>query len=182
VSGRVFLCAGHELGGGAAANGLHENPYNFVVGTIAAGALRRHGVQAEMAPISTAGYPDDIHAKTAWINDRARPHDLAIDIHLDIGAPGSAAFAIDSPAELRAAAALADSVAERAGLESRGGKPESETAVGRLGFLHSTRCRALLVELCSMNTADAGIAKQPGARWAFAEGLAQGCLRTLELR
>ncbi len=180
MSTKVFLCAGHELGGGASANGLCENPYNFVVGQIAAGALRRRGIDAEVAPLSRAGYPEDIHAKTAWINGCAHDGDLAIDIHLDINEPGCAAFAIGDSAELTAAGVLAAAIAERTGLQSRGGRPEAETAPGRLGFLHSTNCRAVLVELCSMNTSDAEFAKRPGARWAFGEGLAIGCLRVTE--
>jgi N-acetylmuramoyl-L-alanine amidase len=180
MSPRVFLCAGHELGGGASANGLWENPYNFLVGRIATEALQRLGVDAELAPLSLAPYPDDIHAKTAWINDRARDHDLAIDIHLDINDPGCAAFALDEDDELRRAGVLSAAIARRTGLRSRGGRPEGETAPGKLGFLHGTDCRAVLVELCSMNTSDAEFAKRPGARRAFGEGLARGCLRALE--
>lgn len=180
MSPRVFLCAGHELGGGASANGLRENPYNFLVGRIAAAELQRLGVDAEVAPLSLAPYPDDIHAKAAWINDRAREHDLAIDIHLDINDPGCAAFAFDQDDDLRRAGVLATAIARRTGLLSRGGRPEGETAPGKLGFLHGTNCRAVLVELCSMNTTDAEFAKRPGARRAFGEGLAGGCLSALE--
>ena len=179
MSARVFLAAGHEFGGGAAANGLRENPYNAVVGALAVIGLRERGIEAELAPLSRRGYPNDIHAKVRWVNERAADRDLAIDIHLDIGDPGCAAFTIDRELDRTAGNTLALAIAERTGLACRGGRPESETAPGRLGFLHSTRCRALLVELCSMNSADAEFAQRPWAPLAFAEGLRDGCARVL---
>lgn len=179
MSARVFLAAGHELGGGAAANGLRENPYNAFVGALAVARLRERGIEAELAPLSRRGYPDDIHAKVGWLNERAAEHDLVVDIHLDIGEPGCAAFTIDREPDRGAGTTLAQAIAERTGLACRGARPERETAPGRLGFLHSTRCRALLVELCSMNTADAEFAHRPGAPLAFAEGLRDGCASVL---
>jgi hypothetical protein len=177
---RFFLCAGHELGGGAAAGGLRENPYNAHVGMLAVQALRAAGREAWLAPLTRRPHPGDIHFKVDWVNSRARPSDLAVDIHLDIGAPGCAAFAIEDPLALASADALAAEVAAATGLWCRGGMPERETGVGRLGFLHGVRCRAALVELCSMNTPDAGFARAAGARAAFARGLAQGCVAAAE--
>jgi hypothetical protein len=175
VSGRVFLCAGHELGGGAAANGLCESPYNARVVVLAVAELRRRGIEAHMAPLTTRPYPDEILDKAAWISERAEPHDLAVDVHLDINDPGCAAFAIERPADLHTADVLAERLSEATGLACRGGMPERMTAAGRLGFLHLVGCRAALVELCSMNTADALFAHAPEAPRAFARGLADGC-------
>src|SRR4051812_4665334 len=179
---RVFLCAGHELGGGAAAGGLRENPYNARVGVLATAALRRRGVEAWLAPLTTRPYPEDVRAKVAWVNRRAAPPDLAIDIHLDIGEPGCAAFARERPIDLTLADAVAEQLARSTGLRCRGGLPERETAVGRLGFLHGVCCRGVLVELCSMNTGDADFAHSPGAVAAFARGLAEGGIAVLESR
>jgi N-acetylmuramoyl-L-alanine amidase len=178
---RVFLCAGHELGGGAGANGLRENPYNALVGLLAVEPLRNQGVEAWLGPLSREPYPGEIHAKAAWVGSRARPDDLAVEIHLDINEPGCAAFAIERPHALALADTLAEHLSRATGLRCRGGMPERETGPGRLGFLHAVPCHAVLVELCSMNTSDAAFAKRPGARAAFARGLAAGCRAALDL-
>jgi hypothetical protein len=89
-------------------------------------------------------------------------------------------FAIERPTDLEAAETLAKAIASATGRENRGGLPERLTAVKRLGFLHGTRCRALLAELCSMNTDDAIFAKRPDAPERFAAGLAAGCLELID--
>jgi N-acetylmuramoyl-L-alanine amidase len=176
---RIFLATGHELGGGAEANGLRESPYNLEVALLAARELRAAGIEAWVAPVTRRRGADEIHAKVDWINRRARPGDLAVDVHLDINDPGCAAFAIERPRDLADADVLAGELARASGLGCRGGMPERETAVGRLGFLHGTRCRSLLVELCSMNTGDARFARRRGARARFGRGLAAGCAEVL---
>ena len=181
TAGRVFLCAGHELGGGASANELRESPYNALVGLLAVKQLRDRGVAAWLGPLTTEPYPGEIHTKTAWVAARARPEDLAVDIHLDINPPGCAAFAIERPPALALADILAEHLSRATGLRCRGGMPERETGPGRLGFLHGVPCHAILVELCSMNTSDAVFAKRRGARGAFAHGLASGCVAALDL-
>ena len=180
VSGRVFLAAGHELAGGAK-KGLRESPYNARVAVLAVARPRERGREAWLAPLTTAGYPHGIERKLAWIGERARPGDLAVDVHLDIGEPGCAVFARERPACLASADALAAEIAEATGLRCRGGMPERETAAGRLAFLHGAGCDALLVELCSMNTADASFARTPGALARFAAGLAAGCEEALAI-
>jgi hypothetical protein len=180
VSARFFLCAGHRLGGGATANGVVENPYNAKVGLLAVQRLRAAGWDARLAPLTRREYPRETWDKIGWINARARPGDLAVDIHLDINPPGCAVFAIEEPIALAAADAMAAALSEATGLRCRGGMGEQETAPGRLGFLHGVRCLALLVELCSMNTVDAAFARAPGARAAFARGLAGGCVTVAE--
>jgi hypothetical protein len=161
---------------------LRENPYNARVGVLAAAELRRRGVEAWLAPLTTRPYPDEVRAKVAWVNERAAPPDLAIDIHLDINEPGCAAFARERATELALADAVAEELARSTGLRCRGGLPERETAAGRLGFLHGVSCSGLLVELCSMNTGDADFARSSGAVAAFARGLAEGCIAVLESR
>jgi len=139
-------------------------------------------VEAWLAPLTTRPYPEDIRAKVAWVNRRAAPPDLAIDIHLDINEPGCAVFARERATDLALADAVAEELARSTGLRCRGGLPEREARVGRLGFLHGVRCRGVLVELCSMNTGDADFARAPGAIAAFAHGLAEGCIAALESR
>lgn len=177
----MFLAAGHELGGGASSNGLTESPYNALVAVLAVRNLRAGGIEAHLAPLTSRGYPHDIHAKTAWISQRAGPRDLAVDVHLDIGEPGCAAFAIEDSRMLALADLIAERLARETGLRCRGGMPEGQTGPGRLGFLHALPCPAVLVELCSMNTTDSGYAKHSGARARFARGLARGCSDALEL-
>ncbi len=176
---RVFLAAGHELGGGASANGLRESPYNATVVGLAVDRLRAQGAVAVAVPPSRLPYPEELRAKIDWVNAHAAEDDLAIDVHLDINDPGCAVFALERPGDLAAAGVLAASIARATGLGCRGGLPERLTFVKRLGFLHETRCRALLAELCSMNTDDAAFARRPDAPARFAAGLADGCLKLL---
>lgn len=176
----MFLAGGHEFGGGAGANGLRENPYNLDVARLAARRLRAEGVEAVVPPPTHRAGPEEIHSKVAWINSRARGQDLAVDVHLDINDPGCAAFAIERPRDLAEADTLAAAISRATGLACRGGFPERETAVGKLGFLHGTSCRSLLVELCSMNTTDARFAHRTDAKALFAHGLAAGCAEILE--
>jgi N-acetylmuramoyl-L-alanine amidase len=180
VRRQLFLCAGHTLGGGAEANGLRESPYNAKVAVLAVQRLRDAGCEARMVPLSRRRYPAEIWAKTAWINRYACPGDLAVEVHLDINEPGCAAFAIEEPISLAAADLLAQHLSSATGLRCRGGMGERETAAGRLGFVRGVRCLGLVAELCSMNTTDVLYATAPGARSAFADGLASGCLAILE--
>jgi hypothetical protein len=176
VTPRFLVCAGHTLGGGASANGLTENPYNAKVGMLTVDRLRARGHEAWLAPLTRRPYPEEVWGRVGWVNARARPGDLAIEIHLDINDPGCAAFALEEPVALTAADLIAAHLAAATGLRCRGGMPERETGVGRLGFLHGVHCLAAVVELCSMNTGDADFASAPGARAAFADGLAEGCV------
>lgn len=181
-SPRVLLAAGHRLGGGASANGLRESPYNLEVVLLAVRSLRAQGVDAVAVPPTRLPDRVELRAKVDWVNAHAAVEDLAVDVHLDINDPGCAVFAIDDPPELAAAAVLAAAIARTTGLGCRGGLPERLTFVKRLGFLHGTRCRALLAELCSMNTGDAEFARHPDAQRRFAAGLAQGCLELVSSR
>ena len=177
----IFVTAGHPLGGGAAVGPLRESPYNAHVAVLTVWRLREAGLEAWMAPLTRRPYPHDIHFKTAWINARATPPDVAVDVHLDIGRSGCAVFALEGPEHLALADLVAEELARGTGLACRGGMPERETAVGRLGFLHGVVCRALLVELCSMNTDDARFARRPGAKGRFAEALATGLAEIVAL-
>ena len=179
---RVFLAAGHELGGGASANGLKESPYNLEVVHLAVEALTAQGADAVAVPPTRLQYPEELRAKIEWVNAHAADDDLAVDVHLDINDPGCAVFALEEPSDLAEATTLAAAIARATGLDNRGGLPERLTFARRLGFLHETRCRALLAELCSMNTDDAAFAKRPDAQERFAAGLAAGCLELLSAR
>ena len=175
---RVFLAAGHELGGGAEAGGLRESPYNARVAMLAWRELRRRGVDAVVAPLTSRPYPDELNRKVAWLRDRVRADDVALDIHLDINPPGCAVYAREWPHDLALADDLAAHLSRATGLPCRGGMPERESAAGRLGFLRLP-CRAAVVELCSMNTSDAHYVRARGSAEAFARGLAGGVMAEL---
>jgi hypothetical protein len=174
--GRIFLSAGHPLGGGGEAHGLRESPYNALVALLVVWRLRSRGHPVWLAPLTTAPYPFDIEGKTRWINARAQPSDLAIDVHLDLGDPGCAVFSLERPDCLAAADLVAEQLARATGLRCRGGMPECETAVRRLAFLHGLSCRGLLVELCSINTRDIRFARKVGAKGRFAGALADAAI------
>ena len=179
LSPKIILCAGHGLGGGASASGLTENPYNYVVAALAARELWCRGVRAIVAPLTRLVYPAELLTKIAWVAERARPGDLAVDIHLDINPPGCAAFVVDDAESLVRGETIARAISRETGLGCRGGRPEHEAAAGRLGFLHGVDCHAVVVELLSMNTADAAFAHRPDAQPKLALGLARGCADAL---
>jgi N-acetylmuramoyl-L-alanine amidase len=179
AAGRVFLAAGHAIGGGARANGLVENPYNARVGLLTVAELRAAGADAWLVPLTREPYPADVLMKTRWIGERCSPQDLALDLHLDIGCRGCAVFTSAEPHDLAVADLLAAELALATGLRCRGGLPDSEADAGTLHFVRNTACLAMLVELCSMNTSDALFAHRPGSVSRFARGLARGCLEAL---
>jgi N-acetylmuramoyl-L-alanine amidase len=179
MDARVFLAAGHELGGGASANGLRESPYNLEVVRLAVDALRARDVEAFAVPPTTLPPAQELRAKIDWVNAHAAESDLAVDVHLDINDPGCAVFATEEPPELAAAGVLAAAITRSTGLRCRGGLPARSTFHKRLAFLSDTRCRALVAELCSMNTDDAAFAKRPDAQPRFAAGIADGCVAVL---
>jgi len=175
---RVFLSAGHELGGGASANGVAESPYNARVALLAWSELRRRGVDAIVAPFTGRPYPDELNRKVAWLRERVRAEDVALDIHLDINPPGCAVYAREWPPDLALADDLAAHLAQATGLPCRGGMSERESGPGRLGFLRLP-CRAAVVELCSLSTSDVSYVRQEGSAAAFALGLTRGVMAEL---
>lgn len=96
--------------------------------------------------------PDDLNLKDsiAYINSYAISSDFAIDIHLnasnDKGLRGTEAYyGKDDP---KHAVSFSRCVANALGIKDRGAKPDSQSAVGYLGFLRQLKCPAVLVEVC----------------------------------
>ena len=106
--------------------------------------------------------PDDLdlRASITWANKIApKLNDgLAIDIHLNAlsnrDARGTEAFYGTSDTSKEIAAVLSANVAESLGIPDRGAKPDTQTAVGSLGWIRKTTMWASLIEVCFITNED----------------------------
>lgn len=139
----LFLSAGHHPAApGAAWRGFveHHEARLWVA------ELAGHLSGAQLVPALELG------AKIRWINARARPWDLAIEIHFNAATPtarGSETLHVPGLAPSMALAAEVQAVLARFFLPSRGIKPgwyQGDPRKGTLGFLSRTRCMALILE------------------------------------
>lgn len=106
---------------------------------------------------------------------------LAIDIHLNasrhLSARGSEAFHGSSKTSQNIAATLSESVSSALGLPNRGAKPDTDAAVGSLGWIRQTNTWASLIEVCFMtNAEDWLVLTRPGGHALAAKGIVNGIL------
>lgn len=127
--------------------------------------------------------PDHLNLKRsiAWANDKAPELNdaLAVDIHLNFlsntDARGSEAFYGKSETSKNIASALTTNVSQKLGIPNRGAKPDTETAVGSLGWIRNTTMWASLIEVCFMtNKQDVKALTAPGGYRLAAKGIADG--------
>jgi len=106
--------------------------------------------------------PDELNLRKSidWANEKAVSLNagLAIDIHLnslsDPSARGTEAFFGTSKISEDIATVLASSVSEKLKLPNRGAKPDTQTAVGSLGWIRQTKMWASLIEVCFVSNAE----------------------------
>lgn len=146
-------------------------------------------IRDELVPLLKArGYtvhsvPDELSLREsiAWANKKApKLNDaLAIDIHLNYlsnsEARGTESFYGKSATSKAIATALASGVSSKLGIPSRGAKPDTQTAVGSLGWIRKTTMWASLIEICFLTNPDdmAALHGEGGYRKA-ALGIADG--------
>jgi len=127
--------------------------------------------------------PDDLDLREsiAWANEKApKLNDaLAIDIHLNYlsnpSARGTESFYGQTEISKKIAEALANNVSETLGVPNRGAKPDTQTAVGSLGWIRKTTMWASLVEVCFLtNPEDMKILHSESGYDKAARGIANG--------
>lgn len=148
----LFLSAGHyPAAPGAAWRGFveHTEARAWVA------ELAGHLPAAHVVPAVELG------AKIRWINARARPDDLALEVHFNAATPTArGSETLHAPGSGRGAllAAEVQSVLARFFTPSRGIKPgwyQADPSKGALAFLRQTRCAALILEPEFIYRADA---------------------------
>lgn len=178
--GRIFISAGH----GGLENG-RTDPGAIVAGTTEAQEMieLRDLIVPELRSrnFETLFVPDDLSLVQSidWINGRARPGDVAIEIHADAFSNttvrGASAFYIANNDDRRSHAellliALIRRVPQ---LPNRGAKPDTAAGVGSLAFCRNVVLPSLLLEVGFLTSPDDRSLLQ-NRRRDFALGIADG--------
>jgi hypothetical protein len=152
--GRIFISAGHGgfEGGlrdpGAIAGGTTEAQQMILLRDLMIPDLRSRGFEV-------FSVPDDLSLRQSidWINTRARPGDVAIEIHADAfsspSARGATAYYIAGNSERKkhAELILLSLLRQLPQLPNRGAKPDTSTGVGSLGFCRQIIIPSILLEV-----------------------------------
>jgi len=164
--GRIFVAAGHVPGGGARGQGLEEGAVAVQVTGELVAELRRRGATAIHVPDEL-----DLKPTIAFIDDRFRAGDRALELHLNAAASATAHGALVAYSDRskgwgqQLVAALT-----AAGIKAwgKGAFHETEIALMRgwshLGFPHQLPDAVLLELGFITNPADAEFFKQPAKR------------------
>jgi len=146
-------------------------------------------IRDALVPVLTArGYrvlavPDNLSLpkSIAWANEKAPNLNdaLAIDIHLNYlsneGVRGTEAFYGTSTTSRKIAEVLSARVAKALAIPNRGAKPDTQTAVGSLGWIRKTTMWASLIEVCFLtNAKDIQALRGDGGYHKAAMGIANG--------
>jgi hypothetical protein len=177
--GRIFISAGHggrEAGGldpGAVAGGTTEAREMILLRDLIVAELRSRNFEV-------LAVPDDLSARDSilWINARARPRDVAVEIHAD-AAPnpsvrGASVFYITNNNERKSnAELLLLGLLRRVSIPSRGARPDSDSGVGRLLFCRQTTIASLYMQVGFLSSPDDRRLLQ-NRRRDFALGISDG--------
>ncbi len=152
--GKVFLATGH---GNAAGNrrdpGAIAGSVTEIAELMALRELVARELRARQIVVELPGDELDLAATIAWINARGSSQDIAVELCLGAyanpNARGATAYYIAlnerrRQQALRAIAAIRRQVPE---LPSRGAKPDTEAALGRLAFCRDVVPQSLVLEL-----------------------------------
>lgn len=171
----VIINAGHhKTDTGAVHDGIIERDECYKVRDAVVPILEARGYTVHSVPDDL-----DLAKSIAWANEKAPSLDagLAIDIHFNSlgnkAARGVEAFHGTSETSPKIAAALAKHVAEKLGIPNRGAKPDTQTAVGSLGWIRKTKMWASLIEVCFItNNLDMAALRAAGGYTKAATGIA----------
>ncbi|MDY6938073.1 MAG: N-acetylmuramoyl-L-alanine amidase [Cyanobacteriota bacterium] len=180
--GRVFLSAGHggfengQIDPGVIAGNTTEASEAIQIRDLVASMLRTRQIEA-------IGVPDDLSAAQTldWINLRYRPGDIAIELHADgtlnPNIRGTTAYYIANNRERQenAAQVLEALLAKVPQLQSRGTKPDTETATGRLLFCRGVIPPSVWLEMGFLTNPDDRFLIL-NRRQDMAEGIAEGLI------
>jgi hypothetical protein len=159
--GRIFISAGHggmEPGGrdpGAIVGGTTEAQEMILLRDQVVPELRSRGFEV-------LSVPDDLSMSQTiqWINARARPNDVALEIHADAfsnpNVRGATVFYITNNTERKnhADLMLLALLRRLPQLPNQGAKPDTSTGVGRLSFCRDTALPSLLMEVGFLSNPD----------------------------
>jgi len=183
--GRILISAGHggyengAIDPGIVAAGTTEAREMIWLREATAQVLQQRGVEVLMVP-------DDLSLQQsiAWINARARPGDLALEIHLDgssnLNVRGTTVYFIanNSVRQAQAATLLRSLLTRVPQLQSRGALPDTATGLGNRLFCRQLTVPSLLIEVGFLtNATDRAILKNQG--WGIATGIAEGMQQVL---
>lgn len=178
--GRIFISAGH---GGMEEGG--RDPGTIVAGTTEAQEmiLLRDQVVPELRSrgFEVLSVPDDLSSSQSiqWINSRARPSDVALEIHADAysnpNLRGATVFYIANNTERKnhSELMLLALVRRLPQLPNQGAKPDTATGIGRISFCRDTVLPSLLMEVGFLSNPDDRFLIQ-NRRRDMALGLADG--------
>jgi N-acetylmuramoyl-L-alanine amidase/Mannosyl-glycoprotein endo-beta-N-acetylglucosaminidase len=178
--GRIFISAAH---GGKEASGV--DPGSIAGGTTEAieMILLRDLIVSELRArnFEILSVPDDLSATQtiAWINSRARPRDVALEVHADSASNpilrGASVFYIANNDERKSNAELllVGLLRRVPQLINRGVRADSEAGIGRLIFCRQTSIPSLLIQACFLSNPDDRALLQ-NRRRDFALGIADG--------
>lgn len=119
--------------------------------------------------------PDNLNLRKSidWVNDNAKSTDLAYSIHMNhhsnIYVRGVEVY-YDTDYEI--AQDFARTISEVTGLPNRGARHQSESNLGKLGWLDQLRCPSILIEVCYLSNAkDRNFISFPSGREKVADGI-----------
>ncbi|MEB3126435.1 MAG: glucosaminidase domain-containing protein [Synechococcales bacterium] len=176
--GRIFITSGHgELAEGQVGYGLTSG------GGLRDMILLRDLIVTELRSrgIEIIGVPDDLSQQQSilWINDRARPHDVAFAIQSDgshsLRSQGTIIYTIgNNTIRLSQGELLLLALLRRVPqLNSQGVKPDTESIMGRIPFCRELVIPSLLMEVFDHRHSDHRALFQSQRR-EFALGIADG--------
>jgi N-acetylmuramoyl-L-alanine amidase/Mannosyl-glycoprotein endo-beta-N-acetylglucosaminidase len=178
--GRIFISAAHsgkEAGGidpGSIAGGTTEAREMIMLRDLIVSELRARNFEI-------LSVPDDLSAAQtiSWINSRARPKDVALQVHADSASSpivrGASVFYIANNDERKSNAELllVGLLRRVPQLVNRGVRPDSEAGVGSLKFCRQPSVPSLLIQACFLSNLD-DLALLQNRRRDFALGIADG--------
>jgi hypothetical protein len=178
--GRIFISAAHggkEAGGidpGAIAGGTTEAREMILLRDLMVTELRARNIEV-------LGVPDDLSAARTidWINSRARPKDVAIEIHADAAnnpsVRGASIFYIanNDQRKQHAELVLTGLLRRVPQLPNRGARPDTDSGLGSLTFCRRTAIASLLLQVGFISSPDDRALLQSRRR-DFALGIVDG--------
>lgn len=156
--------------------------YNHVIEQVEVAKIRDRLVpMLQERGYTVKSVPDRLNLPKSieWANQQTQELNggLAIDIHLnylsDTNARGTEAFYGESETSKAIASTLAHHMAAGLGIPDRGAKPDTQTAVGSLGWIRKTKMWASLIEVCFLsNEADINALQGPDGYRKAAKSIA----------
>lgn len=163
---------------GASANNVIEGVEVMKIRDQVVPILVRHGIVVHAVPDQL-----NLAKSIAWANQRAPELNdaLAVDIHLNYlsttSARGSESFYGETDTSKAIASAITKAVSHEMGIPDRGAKPDTQTAVGELGWIRKTTMWASLIEVCFLtNPEDMAVLHGADGYERAAIGIAKGIL------